>query len=66
MFVIQKLVATDVPGEPAWITCKPGGLLPEFFTDPFTPWLVAALCYPNVARSQIRIIDPDEVDNASC
>jgi hypothetical protein len=58
MFVIQQRVNVH---EPIWATLRPGGLLPHQFADLFTPLMVIALCYPEVPRNQIRVVEGVEV-----
>ena len=65
MFVIEQRVNVNEPNaEPIWATVRPGGLLPYQFADPFTPLfiplMVIALCCPEVARNQIRVVAVQE------
>lgn len=74
MFAIQYVIAGESPGFPGdplvcddearAATLRPGGLLPYQFADPFIPRsipsMVNALCYPEVARSQIRVVGVQE------
>ena len=70
MFATQYVIAGEsdgFPGDPLVCddearaaTLRPGGLLPYQFADPFTPLMVITLCYPDVARNQIRVVAVQE------